>query len=201
MCLLDSYQTIFLSWSLLLTAEEKKHFLRPQPSEHGSLVALKMALLCREAGFPPGLVSTHFGNDSSLDFFSFLKTFSYLLCRNFFASEHFRMIICLWNVYVSSFFTNSVCRTQPQVSVLPGGAETGKRLLEDYRVAMVTFSGSRGGPTPRLRKMGLTFADVFFVSLFLRSVPSFAHLLSFTSLFQTNKSATRSFRFFISVCR
>jgi len=55
-----------------------------KPSEHGSLVALKMALLCREAGFPPGLVT-----------------------------------------------------------VLPGGAETGKRRLEDYRVAMVTFSGSR----------------------------------------------------------
>ena len=64
------------------------------------------------------------------------------------------------------FFTNSVFRTQPQVTVLPGGAETGKRLLEDYRVAMVTFSGSRGGFGPRIEEMGSTFADVFLSKLF-----------------------------------
>ena len=29
-----------------------------KPSEHGSLVALHMALLSQEAGFPPGLVNT-----------------------------------------------------------------------------------------------------------------------------------------------
>ena len=45
--------------------------------------------------------------------------------------------------------------------MLPGGAETGKRLLEDYRVAMVTFSGSRGGFGPRIGEIGLTSADLF----------------------------------------
>ena len=50
--------------------------------------------------------------------------------------------------------------------MLPGGAETGKRLLEDYRVAMVTFSGSRGAFGPRIGEMGFTFADVFFAKLF-----------------------------------
>ena len=102
MGLLDSCQTIFLSWPL---QNSKTFFCAPQPSEHGSLVALKMALLCREAGFPPGLVGIHFENCSSLDYFSLLNSFSYLLCHNFFASEYFRLIVCLWNVYVSSFFS------------------------------------------------------------------------------------------------
>ena len=52
--------------------------------------------------------------------------------------------------------------------MLPGGAETGKRLLEDYRVAMVTFSGSRGGFGPRIEEMGFTFADLFVCKVICR---------------------------------
>ena len=41
----------------------------------------------------------------------------------------------------------------------------------------------------KLVSLKKTFADVFFVSVFLRSVPSFAHLLSFTSLFNDKKKS------------
>ena len=59
-----------------------------------------------------------------------------------------------------------------------------KKWILFFRNSLEWSSSAR-----KLVSLNKTFADVFFVSVFLRSVPSFAHLLSFTSLFNDKKKS------------
>ena len=115
-----------------------------KPSEHGSLVALHMALLSQEAGFPPGLV-----NAPLLDSFTFDSLIAKLSDSFGFGSG------LVWKLKDSSrkrpvleFIGLDIKLSKikhRQVSVLPGKAMTGKLLLKANGVACVTFSGSIGG--------------------------------------------------------